>query len=73
LEIPLPNFRKGIHLSRIFLFLLLRPVCRPGQIHKRGIPKSAPRLAIILCWAILVGFFYRSFEVRLKGTLPMFF
>ena len=59
-----PNFRKGTHLSRVPLFLLLRCFCRPEQVHKRGIPKSAPRLATLLHRSILAGLFCRPDEVR---------
>jgi hypothetical protein len=63
LEVLFPDFGKDAHLIGISLFLLLRSLCRPEQIHKRGIPKSAPRLAFILRRAIPAGFLYRSFEV----------
>jgi len=61
LEVLFPDFRKGTYLGWSPLFLFLRHICRKGQIHKRGMPESASRLALILRRSIHAGFFYRSF------------
>jgi hypothetical protein len=64
LEILLPPFRKGFHLTRVPLFLFLRCFCCEEQIHKRGIPKSASRLAFILHRSILARPFCRPLKIR---------
>ena len=69
LEILLPNFWKSAHFNRVPLFLPLRPVCRPAQIHKRGIPKPAPRPPLILRRSIHAGLLCRLFEVMREALI----
>ncbi len=64
LEILFPNFRKGVHLTWVPLFLFLRCFCCERQIHKRTIPKSASWFALILYRSILARLFCRPFKIR---------
>ena len=67
-EVLFPDLGEDAHFSGIFLFLLLRSLCRPEQIHKRGIPESAPWFAFILRRSIYASFLCRPFEVIRRLT-----